>query len=105
MTSIFEIADDGIRQAETLRSEGEGADSTLIWHYELDDGRAVDVYVMLFSNARLCVGPPGWLVYDEGYCYSSPAGALLAAAKYVHAGGQGEPEGWIKNLQTQEYRS
>ena len=100
--SLFDIADAGIAAAEAKHFED--GDSTLIWYAELDDGRAVFVYVMLFTNARVCIGPKGALWYDEGYCYSSPAGALLAAAKYVQADGKGEPEGWIKNLQTQEYR-
>lgn len=100
--SIFEIADAGIEAAERRREQGDAA--TLLWYHELPDERAIYVYAMLF-NARVCIGPIGSSVYDEGYCYTAPAGALLAAAKYAHADGKGEPEGWMKNLQTGEFRS
>jgi hypothetical protein len=77
---------------------------TLAWLYDLPDGRRVVVYRMAFGNARLCVGPAGWLTYDAGYCYSGVDVAIVAAVQWIAAGAEGEPDDWKKNLQTGEFR-
>jgi hypothetical protein len=84
--------------------ENDGQAWTLTWLYDMPDGRRVVVYRMAFGNARLCVGPADWLTYDAGYCYSGVDAAIVAAALWIVAGAEGEPDDWKKNLQTGEFR-
>ena len=66
------------------------------------DGMAVWVYPMAYGNGRLCWGyVDNHLTYEKGWCYKSCEAAFEAADKWD---GTGEPSGWKKNLQTQEYR-
>lgn len=66
------------------------------------DGMAVWVYAMTFGNGRLCYGhSEDRYGYESGWCYRSVEAAFEAADNWD---GQGEPEGWKKSLQTQEYR-
>lgn len=94
---------EGFKAADEAR-EFAGWPYTLAWMHDLDDGRRVVVVRMLWDNARLCVGPQGEHVYDDGYCYDGTARAIAAAAKWCAAGAAGEPDDWKKNLQTGEYR-
>jgi hypothetical protein len=69
----------------------------------LPDGEtAVWVYHMTYGKGRLCIGwaddLTGW---ERGYCYESLTEAFAAADSW---NGEGEPEGWFKNLQTGQYR-
>lgn len=68
-----------------------------------EDGRALWVYLMITGNGRLCLGSEGnrW-GFDAAWCYPSPAAAFAAADAWD---GTGEPGGWMKNLQTGEYRA
>jgi hypothetical protein len=90
----------GTALAEQAREDGQSW--PLAWLYDMPDGRRIVVYRMTFGNARLCVGPIDWLVYDAGYCYSGVDVAIVAAVHWIAAGAEGEPEGWKKNLQTGE---
>jgi hypothetical protein len=76
---------------------------TVFFRYGLPGGREATIYRMLF-NARLCIGPPDWGTYDEGYCYENVATALVCTVAWIDEGAIGEPEGWLKNLQTGEFR-
>lgn len=99
MTNVIDIHGAGIENAQDEQSRRDRA----CWRYALPDEREIVIYTFIF-NARVVVGPKGWMTYDEGWCYESPAAAMLAAAKWAVAGAEGEPEGWIKNLQTGEFR-
>ena len=68
---------------------------------ELPEGMGIWVYAMNFGNGRLCYGEIGDAGYAKGWCYKSCEAAFEAADKWD---GQGCPEGWKKDLQTQEYR-
>lgn len=92
----------GCANAEQAREDGQPW--TLTWLYDLDDGRRVVVYRMTFRNARLCIGPASWAVYDAGYCYDGVDAAIVAAVQWITGGAEGDPPGWKKNLQTGEYR-
>lgn len=92
----------GTQQACQLRDDG--AAWTLAWVHDTDDETRIVVYRMAFGNARLCVGPCSWFVYDAGYCYSGVDRAIVAAVGWIMDGCQGEPEGWKKNLQTGQFK-
>ena len=67
-----------------------------------DDGMAVWVYPMAYGNGRLLHGhADDKCGYERGWCYKSVEAAFQAADKW---NGQGIPEGWKKDIQTQEYR-
>jgi hypothetical protein len=91
----------GTALAEQAREDGQ---TYTPWLYDLPDGRRVVVYRMNFGNARLCVGPADSFAYDAGYCYSGVDAAIVAAALWIVAGAEGEPDDWKKNLQTGEFR-
>lgn len=79
------------------------AEPMRVFRYDLEDGREVTIYRMLY-NARVCIGPPGEGVYELGFCYASAGDALLGAVEWIVDGACGDgPRGWIKNLQTGEY--
>lgn len=70
-----------------------------IAHRDLDDGRVIVLYEMIF-NVRVCVGPQnvGW--YDRGFCYDKTKrmDALIALATWD---GNGTPPGeWKKEVGT-----
>lgn len=66
------------------------------------DGMAVWVYPMAFGNGRLCHGyANNRYGYERAWCFRSVEAAFEAADDWD---GEGEPEGWKKNLQTQTYR-
>lgn len=96
------IALDGTANAEAERNDGNAA--TLAWVYDTPDETRVVVYRMLFGNARLCIGPMSWYEYDAGYCYDGVDLAIVAAVEWITGGCEGEPAGWKKNLQTDEYK-
>lgn len=67
-----------------------------IAHRDLDDGRVLVLYPMLFGNLRLCVGPQneGW--YDKGWCYQEPQ-RRDALTDFATWDGVGDPPGdWHK---------
>lgn len=65
---------------------------------ELPDGRYIAILVMLF-NARIVVVNGQFI--ERGWCYAN----VEKAKKYFALwDGTGEPDGWHKNIQTQEYR-
>lgn len=69
-----------------------------------ETGWQVVVYAMLFGNVRLCVGEPGSMLYDRGWCYQARY-ARDALADVAAWDGQGAPPGrWYKDLQTGETR-
>lgn len=100
--TVFDIASAGVLAAEARRAKDPGV-GPLLWYAELDDGRCVTIYQFIF-NARVCIGPIGASTYDDGYCYGHAAQAVVRAAQWVTAGAAGEPDGWMKNLQTGEFR-
>lgn len=71
-----------------------------IIHRDLDDGRVLVLYPMLFGNVRLCVGPQRGYGYDRGFCYQEPArfDALMALATWD--GNDVPPGDWIKEVGT-----
>jgi len=87
-----------------LQAQEDGQAYTLAWLVDTDAGTRVVIYRMAFGNARLCIGPLSWAVYDAGYCYDGLQAAILGAVEWILAGEEGEPAGWKKNLQTGEYR-
>jgi hypothetical protein len=95
------LAEVGTQLAQQAR---EPDDAMLAWLADLEDGRRIVVYRMLFGNARICIGPANSKTYDDGYCYAGTGNAIVAACLWVAGGGEGEPEGWTKNLQTGETR-
>lgn len=97
--NLIDIHLQGLTNAETEQSRRDHA----LWRFTLADEREVVIYGFIFT-ARLVVGPKGWDSYDDGWCYAAPSTAMLAATKWIVAGCEGEPEGWIKNLQTGEFR-
>lgn len=65
-----------------------------LYEKELADGRVIVVYRMLYTT-RICIGPSGWQVYDDFWCYEAELLALAAAASWD---GEGDPaDGWIKH--------
>jgi len=62
---------------------------------------AVWVYAMAYGNGRLCHGYPERAGHERGWCYKSVESAFEAADAWD---GTGIPQGWKKDLQTQEYR-
>jgi hypothetical protein len=103
--TVSQVLQDGFDAAERARVDGVGA-STLEWLHDTDGdaGMRVVVYRMAFGNARLCIGPASWMVYDAGYCYDGVALAVFSAATWIVGGMAGEPERWKKNLQTGEWK-
>jgi len=101
--TLGRVVQDGFDAAERARVDGVGA-STLEWLHDTDAGMRVCVYRMTFGNARLCIGPASWAVYDAGYCYDGVARAVFSAATWIATGMGGEPDGWKKNLQTGEWK-
>lgn len=67
---------------------------------DLPDGRRATVLNMIF-NHRLVVGDPETWTYDAAWCFRKDGSALRALSSWD---GSGEPEGWMKNLQTGELR-
>ncbi len=66
------------------------------------DGMAVWVYPMAYGNGRLCYGhADDRYCYESAWCYRSVEAAFDAADAWD---GTGIPEGWKKDIQTQEYR-
>lgn len=62
---------------------------------ELDDGREIVVYQMLFT-ARVCIGPAGAPHYDDAWCYDTAAQAIEAAKIWD---GEGDPPvGWHRHI-------
>lgn len=98
-----QLALEGTQAAQQAR-EDDGQAWTLAWLHDMPSGLRIVVYRMAFGNARLCIGPASWATYDAGYCYSGVDRAIYAAVMWIVAGAEGEPEGWKKNLQTQEFR-
>jgi hypothetical protein len=71
--------------------------------YRVVGDRALYVYKMAFTNARICIGHvDDKMGYDEGYCYQSLDDAFSAADEWD---GKSEPPRWFKNLQTNRYRT
>jgi len=67
-----------------------------IYQKELDDGREMTVYPMLF-NDRICIGPPDEPYYEDGWCIVRGYGVDVAK----RWDGKGEPPGpWIKQVGT-----
>lgn len=66
----------------------------------LPDGREVSLLAMIY-NVRMCIGEPNAQGYDDAYCFADRVRAEQAFAKWD---GRGEPEGWIKHINTQRYR-
>jgi hypothetical protein len=64
---------------------------------ELDDGRVITVYRMLFTT-RLCIGPDDGVSVDDGWCYSLQEAAIDAARAWD---GDGDPPlGWHRQIST-----
>lgn len=64
---------------------------TYVVKRQLDDGRALFIYRMMFGY-RLCIGPDDSPVYDDFYCYPREPFEALGWD------GQGDPPGpWIKH--------
>lgn len=91
----------GTQNAIQAREDGQAW--TMAWLMDLADETRVVVYRMTFGNARLCVGPTSWFVYDAGYCYDGVENAIMAAVEWIASGCEGDPKGWKKNLQTGQY--
>jgi hypothetical protein len=71
-----------------------------LYRRELDDGREIVVYPMLFTT-RVCIGPTGE-GYDRAWCYPNQDAAVAAADRW---GGEGDPPGgWIKEVGTSRRR-
>ena len=70
--------------------------------YKVIGDIAIRVHPMTYGKGRLCIGHvDDWCGYEFGYCYTSPEEAFAAADAWD---GTGEPQGWMKNLQTGRYR-
>lgn len=64
-------------------------------HRDLDDGRVLVLWEMIF-NVRLCIGPQGFGVYDDGWCYAK-ADRVHALVDLASWDGAGDPPGpWVK---------
>jgi hypothetical protein len=71
----------------------EGTLATLI----TPGGRELSVAPMTFGKARLCVGVPGDPCYEDGWCYATPAQAILAAMEW-DGEGDDPPYGWHRHI-------
>lgn len=78
--------------------------SGYLYRRELDDGREIVVYEMLFT-LRLCVGPVGE-GYERAWCYEpSPKYGVTALEAAIVWDGEGDPpDGWIKEVGTERRR-
>ncbi len=66
-----------------------------LYQRELDDGRIIVVYPMLFT-ARLCIGPSDSPCYADAWCFNDPISAIIAAAQWD---GDGDPpDGWHRHI-------
>lgn len=77
-----------------------------VYRRELDDGREIVVYPMLFTD-RVCIGLTGEHGYDRAWCYPKehPMGRSIATAAAEEWDGEGDPpEGWIKEVGTERRR-
>src|SRR3954447_25741354 len=85
MADLFEIVDAGF-----LNAEEQLRPATFWWH-PLPDGREAAV-----AGDRLSVAGAA----QDAYVYETPMAAVLAAARWIEAGGAGEPEGWTRHPAT-----
>lgn len=70
--------------------------------YKVIGDIAIRIHQMTYGKGRLCAGHVDDKTgYEVGYCYASPEEAFAAADAWD---GTGEPQGWMKNLQTGRYR-
>lgn len=78
--------------------------------YKVIGEMAIRIHPMTYGKGRLCAGHVDELCaghvddmygYEVGYCYATPEQAFAAADAWD---GTGEPQGWMKNLQTGRYR-
>jgi hypothetical protein len=77
-----------------------------LYRKELDDGREIVVYPMLFTD-RLCIGVAGDGGYERAWCYPRlhPAGQTTAVIAAEAWDGEGDPPvGWIKEVGTERRR-
>jgi len=89
MTDLFEIVDAGFAGAERA------GDPTVIWRHRTPGG--LDAVV---TDARLCVSPLGQGADGDGYCYATPMGAILGAARWIENACRDEPAGWTRDRRT-----
>ena len=67
-----------------------------IYNRELEDGRELTVYPMLFTF-RLCIGEAGAGTYDDAWCYDNAFDAILAAKDW-DGKGDDPPHGWHRHI-------
>jgi hypothetical protein len=80
-------------------SQNDLAEGSLYWR-ELEDGRAVSVWRMMF-NLRICIGPSDLPCFDDGWCYARELGAAHVIALATAWDGSGDPPaGWHKHVTT-----
>lgn len=83
----------------TTPQEAEQRYEGALAHRDLDDGRVLVLYPMIFT-VRLCVGPQdvGW--YDRAWCYlPEKTGDAVAALEGWDGNGE-PPGGWHKEVGT-----
>lgn len=67
-----------------------------------EDGTTICVTPMTYGKGRMCIGHVDDRTgYSRGFCYKSPEEAFAASDSWD---GTGDPNGWVKNLQTGRYR-
>lgn len=97
--SIIDIHFAGLKNAEAHPGDH---GNHIVWRHEMPGGAQLLIVQMIF-NARIIEAHDETLTLGRGWCYRSDTAAALAAAKWIAGGCEGEPGGWIKNLQTGEY--
>lgn len=70
-----------------------------LYRRELDDGREITVYPLLFGYAKVCIGPADCTVgFDDSWSYYTSRQAINAAKAWD---GNGDPPvGWFRQTST-----
>ncbi len=98
---IREVSGPEIIEAMTKGFEAHQAGSDFLLKRDLGDGREVCLLLMGFGNLRLTLGPAGEPWWDRGFCYHDSFDAWRCALGWD---GEGDPEGWYRDLVTHRRR-
>jgi len=96
-----------IDQRDLLRAKLDGirafyAGADHMHERDLGDGRTLYLSQMLLGNVRLNIGETGdKLGYLDGYCFHDADAAWRAVLGWD---GQGDPEGWVRHINSDRRR-
>jgi hypothetical protein len=85
---------ESVGRAPVFRTVGDRLFTTVVASRRLPDGRALDLELLLFGQARLCVGPLASVHYETTWDYEDRS---MAFAAFLAWDGAGEPEGWTRH--------